>query len=149
MPLGLPVDPEVYSRNSGCSALTHTGSHTGLCPSMTSCHHRSRASFIGTSWPVRFSTMTLRMLRQPCDSALSAASLSSMTLPARQPPSAVISTRGRGILDAVLERHRRETAEHHRVDGADARAGVHRDDGLDGQRHVDDDAIALLHALRD
>ncbi len=36
--------------------------------------------------------MTLRMLRQPCDSALSAASFSSMTLPPRQPPSAVISS---------------------------------------------------------
>ena len=47
---------------------------------------------MATSWPVRFSTTTLRMLRQPCDSALSAASLSSMILPARQPPSAVTST---------------------------------------------------------
>ena len=28
MPFGLPVEPDVYSRNNGCSAFTQTGSHT-------------------------------------------------------------------------------------------------------------------------
>ena len=35
-----------------------------------------------------------------------------------------------------------------RVDRADARAGEHRDRQLGNQRHVDRDAIALLHAER-
>src|SRR5262245_55148363 len=92
MPLGLPVEPEVYSRNNGCSALSHTGSQTGLCPSMTSCHHRSWPSFLVTTWPVRFSATILPMLLQRCESALSAVSLRSMFLPAQQPPSAVTRT---------------------------------------------------------
>ena len=54
-----------------------------------------------------------------------------------------------GILDAIAQRQRGKSAEHHRMDGADARAGVHGDDGLGHQRHVDDDAFAgLLHAQR-
>src|SRR6185436_353733 len=65
MPLGLPVEPEVYNRNSGCSAFTHTGSHTGFWLTISSCHQVSRPSFIFTSWPVRLRTMTLRMDLQP------------------------------------------------------------------------------------
>ena len=53
-----------------------------------------------------------------------------------------------GILDAVLERQRGETAEHDRVNRADARAGVHGDDRFGRHRHVDDDAVARLHAER-
>jgi hypothetical protein len=34
------------------------------------------------------------------------------------------------------------------MDGADARTRLHGDDGLGHQRHVDDDAIARLHAQR-
>ncbi len=47
---------------------------------------------MGTGLPVRFSTITLRTLGQPLASALSAAALSSITCPARQPPSAVITS---------------------------------------------------------
>ncbi len=53
-----------------------------------------------------------------------------------------------GVLDAVLQRQRREATEHHRVDRADARAGLHRDHGLRHHRHVDDHAVAPAHALR-
>ena len=88
------------------------------------------------------------MLLQPRDRALSTASLSSMTLPARQPPSAVTSTVAWASSMRSLSDMRRKPAEHHRVDGANARAGVHRDDGLGGHRHVDDHPIALLHAQR-
>ena len=143
MPLGLPVEPEVYSRNSGCSASTHSGSHAGAWPSMTSCHHRSRLAFMATGLPVRLSTMTCLTLAQPPRSASSVLALSSTALPPRQPPSAVITSLAAGVLDAVLERRRREAAEHHRVDGADAGAGVHRDQHLRHHRHVDDDAVAL------
>ncbi len=52
---------------------------------------------------------------------------------------------GLGILDAVAHRECGEATEHHGMDGADAGAGLHGDDGLGHQRHVDDDAIATLH----
>ena len=93
--------------------------------------------------------MTLRMLGQPCASALSAASLSSTSLAAAPAAVGGDQQHGAGILDAILERQRRESAEHHRMDGADARAGVHGDDGLGRHRHVDDHAIAGRHALRE
>ena len=41
-----------------------------------------------------------------------------------------------------------EAAEDHRVRGADARARLHRDHRLDRHRHVDQDALALLDAVR-
>ena len=51
-----------------------------------------------------------------------------------------------GVVDAGGELLGREAAEHHRVDGADARAGKHREHRLRHHRHIDDDAVALLHA---
>ena len=48
------------------------------------------------------------------------------------------------ILDAAGERIRREAAEHHGMDGADARAGEHGVSRLRNHRHVDGDAVALL-----
>src|SRR5580658_894217 len=50
------------------------------------------------------------------------------------------------VFDAVLQRERRETTKDHRVNGPDARAGVHRDDGLWYQRHIDDDPISAADA---
>ena len=47
--------------------------------------------------------------------------------------------------NAVGDRVRRETAEHHHVDGAHARAGEHRDHGFRDHRQVDRDPIALAH----
>ncbi len=49
--------------------------------------------------------------------------------------------------DALLQRLGREAAEHHAVRGADARASLHGDHALDGHGHVDQHAVALLHAL--
>ncbi len=40
-----------------------------------------------------------------------------------------------------------EPPEHHRVDGTDACTGQHRESGLGNHGHVDQHAIALLHAL--
>ena len=48
------------------------------------------------------------------------------------------------VLDAAGERIRREAAEHHGMDGADARAGEHGVGRLRNHRHVDGDAVALL-----
>src|SRR5580692_11225877 len=52
-----------------------------------------------------------------------------------------------GVLDAILQRHRGEAAEHHRVDRTDAVAGVHGDERLGHERQVDDDAVAAPDAL--
>ena len=54
---------------------------------------------------------------------------------------------GLAILDAVGEAIRRKAAEHHGMDGADARAGQHGVGGLGDHRHVDGDAVALLDAV--
>jgi hypothetical protein len=50
--------------------------------------------------------------------------------------------------DAVAHALRAEAAEHHRVRGADAGAGLHGGHAFDAHRHVDDDAVTLLHAAR-
>ncbi len=52
------------------------------------------------------------------------------------------------VVDAVAQRLGREAAEHHRVDGTDARAGEHRDGRLRDEREIDGDAISLLHPER-
>ena len=51
---------------------------------------------------------------------------------------------GLGVVDAGRQLLGGEAAEHHRVHGADARAGQHRDHRLRHHRHVEDDAVALL-----
>ena len=51
-----------------------------------------------------------------------------------------------GVVDTGGELARGKTAEHHRVDGADARAGEHREHRLRHHRHIENDPVALLHA---
>ena len=53
---------------------------------------------------------------------------------------------GVAILDAAHQALRREAAEHHGMDGADAGAGQHGIGRLGDHRHVDGDAVALLDA---
>ncbi len=55
--------------------------------------------------------------------------------------------RGLAVRDAAGERVGREAAEHHRMDGADTRAGEHGVGRLGNHRQVDGDAVALLDAL--
>ena len=55
-------------------------------------------------------------------------------------------TFGLAVVDAGGELLRRKAAEHHRMDGADARAGEHGEHRLRHHRHIDDDAVALLDA---
>ena len=50
--------------------------------------------------------------------------------------------------DPFLQALRGKAAEHHRVRRADTRAGLHRGHHLDRHRHVDEDAVALLDAVR-
>jgi len=47
-----------------------------------------------------------------------------------------------GVLDAILERRSRKAAKHHRMDGADAIAGMHSHQNFRHQWHINDDAIA-------
>ena len=51
-----------------------------------------------------------------------------------------------GVVDAGGELFRREAAEHHRMHGADARAGEHGEHRFRHHRHVDDDDVAFLDA---
>ena len=50
------------------------------------------------------------------------------------------------VVDAIAQRFGAESAEHHAVNGTDARAGQHRDRGFGNHRQIDRDAISLLHA---
>ena len=51
-----------------------------------------------------------------------------------------------GVVDAGGEFARGKAAEHHRMNGADARAGEHGDHRLRHHRHIEDDAVALADA---
>ena len=53
---------------------------------------------------------------------------------------------GSRVFDAGRQLIRREAAEHHRMDGADAGAGQHGDRRFRDHRHVEDDAVALRDA---
>lgn len=50
---------------------------------------------------------------------------------------------GADVDEPLVQRLRGEAAEHDRVRGADACAGLHRDDAFDRHRDIDDDAVAL------
>src|SRR5262249_15057747 len=52
------------------------------------------------------------------------------------------------VVDAVAKRLGAEAAEHDAVDGADARAGEHRDGELGDERQVNRDAVAFADAER-
>src|SRR3546814_10429338 len=92
-PLGLPVEPEVYKMNKGCSAFSGTASQTGDWLAQTSCIHRSRPSFHCTLPPVRLYTMTwLTTSQPPMVRASSTALLSGMALPPRTCSSAVMTS---------------------------------------------------------
>ena len=53
---------------------------------------------------------------------------------------------GFGVVDACGQRARRKAAEHHAMQRADARAGQHGKAGLGDHGHVDQHAVAFLHA---
>ncbi len=77
---------------SGCSALTHAGSHVSGSFATTSCHQKSRPALIGTAEPVRFHTNTDLMPSQsPIASASSTTGFSAISRPPRNWPSAVMT----------------------------------------------------------
>ncbi len=53
-----------------------------------------------------------------------------------------------GIVDAGGQLVRREATEDHRMDGAQARAGQHRNRRFRHHRHINDDPITLADTLR-
>ncbi len=61
------------------------------------------------------------------------------------PQDADTTTLGGGVVDPQRQLVGGEPAEHHRVDGAEPRAGQHRHDGLGDHRHVDHHPVAGAH----
>jgi hypothetical protein len=90
-PLGLPVEPDVYNTNSGCSASTISAGRTSPAPGTTSCHQWSRPAVMPTGLPVWRYTSTWST--GASTSALSTTCLSGTGLPPRRPSSWVITTR--------------------------------------------------------
>ena len=135
--------------NSGCSALTLTGSQLSAWPLVASSHHRSRPFVISIGLPGALVDHDLRDLL----AAAHAERLVDHRLERDLLAAAELAVGGdhrhrAGVDDALLHALRREAAEYHRMRGADARAGLHRDHGLDRHRHVDEDAVGRLDAQR-
>mmetsp|Transcript_5521 Transcript_5521/g.16323 ORF Transcript_5521/g.16323 Transcript_5521/m.16323 type:complete len:212 (+) Transcript_5521:1103-1738(+) len=104
MPLGVPVDPEVYRMKSGCSAPTQRGSHSGFFVGIRSFHSTSRLisySMGITSCPRRSSTIMLRTINGgiPFSGAILQASFAMsyrlIGLLPRMTPSQVMTTNAR------------------------------------------------------
>ena len=70
--------------------------------------------------------------------------LYSTTRVGSMPHDAATTTLGRASSMRTASSCGGEAAEHHRVHGADPRAGEHRDDRLGDHRHVDHHPVALL-----
>jgi hypothetical protein len=90
IPLGLPVEPDVYRRNSRSSLSIASGSQAAGCPRTASCHHTSRPARIGTASPARCTTKTRFTDSRP-RVASSTWGLSASSDPRRQLASAVIT----------------------------------------------------------
>ena len=110
-----------------------------------SCHQTSRPSVHGTSVSVRSTTRTCSIdggLRDRLVGVL----LHRRGLAAAELAVGGDQQLGLGVLDAGLQRARREAAEDDAVRRAEPRAGQHRDDGLGDHRQLDRDPVARLHA---
>ena len=142
MPLGLPVVPEVYSRNSGCSASNASAWCSGdagvddvVPPHVAALGpRRCRRRCAGPPGRVRSVSASA--------TASSAASFSGAGLPRRNCPSAVISSLALASAIRAPQRGGGEAGEDHAVHHAEPCAGQHRDDGLRDHRQVDRDAVA-------
>ena len=129
--------------NSGSSAFISSHGQSAVTTSAASSYQTSRTGSISTAAPVWRTTITWST-PPTLASAASVLALSGTLRPPRTPSSAVMTTFELAVLDAAGERVRREAAEHHRMDRADARAGEHRVGRLRDHRQVDGDAVALL-----
>jgi hypothetical protein len=63
------------------------------------------------------------------------------------PQEALTISLGLAVVDAGGKLVRGETAEDHRMHGAEPRGGEHCQGGFRNHRHVDEDAVALFDAL--
>ncbi len=90
IPFGLPVVPDVYRMNSGCSASNACASCSFEAVATVSSQRTSR-SCQPTSWPVRLTTRTFSTDGH-CSTASSTMGLSANGLPLRKPPSAQITS---------------------------------------------------------
>ena len=133
---------------SGCSASTGTHSHSVVMSgaAISSWYQRSRPSVIGTSPSTRLMTMTFSTVVSPW-MATSALVLDGRGLGAAMALVRADEDLGAAVVDAGLEGLGAEAAEHHHVDGADARAGEHDDRQLGDHRQVEGDAVTLLDAV--
>ena len=129
--------------NSGSSAFIGSHGHSVVTIAAASWYQRSRVGFMSTAPPVRLTTTTQST---PPLLAIAASTLafSGTFLPPRRPSSAVMTIFDCAVGDALGEAVRREAAEHHRMNGADPRAGQHRVSGFRDHRQIDGDAVALL-----
>ncbi len=135
--------------NSGCSAPTHSGSHVSACfadelvqPQVARRLERDVAAGAPVDDDVA-DALAAAHAERLVDDRLERQVLAAARL--------LVGGDHRdraGVDDALLQRLRREAAEHDRVRRADARAGLHRDHAFDRHRHVDEDAIALPDAER-
>src|SRR6185369_94825 len=83
-PLGLPVEPEVYRMNSGCSAPTGSGLHSEDWPFSASVKVLSRPATILHGVGVRMNTSTfLSVVQPPMSMPSSTMALSGSSLPPR------------------------------------------------------------------
>ena len=133
--------------NSGCSESNACGVCSVEAEPTASCHQTSRLSSHSTSCSVRLTTSTLvteppaRLRERAVDRGLE-----------RGGGAAPVAAVGGdddlrlGVVDAGGQGVGREPAEHHRVRGADAGAGEHRDGGLGDHRQVDRHPVAGLDA---
>ena len=132
--------------NSGSSALISTGGQSASTLTSSSCSQMSRPAVQAIGAPVRRTTSTFSSPLQRL-SASSVFFLSGIGLPPRTPSSAVMMNLELQSSMRPGEAVGREAAEHHRMHGADARAGQHGVGGLGDHRQVDGDAVALLDAV--
>ncbi len=145
IPFGLPVVPEVYSTYSGSVAATGTGS-TGSASAMA-------VGPVDVAASLEFARPLLALQdharrgvvagRFECGVDHRLVVDDARRLDAAR---CRYDDGGPGIVDARGEFVGGESAEDHGVDGAEPRAGQHRDDRLGHHRHVDHDAVALADA---
>src|ERR1700722_6576964 len=85
MRFGLAVEPDEYSRNSGCSASIGSGGHWGSAPDSRSWYHTSRPGRMGHGGPAdRTTTQVARGAR--AETATATAALTGAVFPFRRAP---------------------------------------------------------------
>ena len=145
-PFGLPVVPEVYRMNSGSSASMSSAGHSGgnfIKLAEIDFARAGRLEGFGIAGEDDDFLDKLQPVERFIDNALQRHRLA-----ATEACIADDDDFGLRILDAVAQRGVSEAGIDDGVDRADASAGQHGDHAFERQRHVDDNAIALLHAKR-